>query len=241
MKRLLITCKAHPGEPEWFAVWQLSRDRFAHYAAVHGYEFREVWYDDFANDPRWREAFHGRLPVWPFNPSMTSPCWLKIPAINVALEQGYDEVLYIDNDCVVLDHSKDIATEVPEGKLLAMHNSVTPEGTGPNIGVVYTRNAPITRRFWRKAWEIDAWKIAKWSDNGQVMDLLGYSVAPPLRKLWNTDYTPIYHVLGNEWCGFGSGMEPGAVPSNCRIFHAAWGRDGAWKLSVMKNAILQKE
>ena len=80
MRKCLITCKAHPGEPAWFALWQFARERFMDYAAAHGYDFREFWYNDF-DAGEWPGLIHGRLPAWPFDKSMTSPCWLKIPAM----------------------------------------------------------------------------------------------------------------------------------------------------------------
>ena len=229
MKKCLITCKAHPGEPAWFALWQLARERFMDYADAHGYEFREFWYNDF-DAARWPGVIHGRLPVWPFDTAMTSPCWLKIPAIAQSLER-YDLVVYLDNDCIILDFLKDIADELPADKWLAMHESATPEGCVPNVGVIVTRSVPMAWKFWREAWDIDAWKTAKWTDNGQVMYLLGYTTCPPVMKVHDTEYTNGYHILSEEWnnCVHHERF--------CRIFHAAYGRSGEWKLQVMREAI----
>ena len=242
MRKTLITCKADRSEPAWYELWQLSRERMMIYAERHGYEFNEFWYNDF-NPDKYPGLYHGRLPVWPANPAMSSPCWLKIPAISEMIEQ-YDLIVYLDNDCVILDYSKDIADELPADKWLAMADVKTQEGCGPNIGVVVTRGNDLSFApdfvpdeaylFWQDAWASNAWKTAKWTDNGQVMHLLGYSTQPPLRKLRDTVYTPGYHILGEEWNGYGAG--PGVVAPGCRIFHAAWGRDGQWKLQVMREA-----
>jgi len=242
MRKVLITCKAHPGEPEWFALWQMARERFELYAKHHGYDYREFFTEDFTAE-EFPGVISGRIPVWPLFPNMTSPCWYKIPAINKMIRE-YDLVVYLDNDCVITDFSKDIADELPEDKWLAMHDSVTPDGCGPNIGVVVTRGYPAKTlvgddfrkpfEFWCRAWTSEAWRTARWTDNGQVMHLLGYTTNPPLRKMRDTEYTPGYHILGPEWNWFGSGKEPGEIGKGTRIAHAAWGRDGAWKLSVMK-------
>jgi hypothetical protein len=229
MKKCLITCKADPLEGAWFDLWQLSREGFQKYAALYGYDFREFWFDDF-NEEYMPGLFHGRLPVWPYDPTRTSPCWLKIPAITASLAE-YDLVVYLDNDCVILDYSKDIADELPADKWLAMADVTTAEGCGPNVGVVVTRTCAKANLFWNRAWEIDAWKTAKWTDNGQVMALLGYTTAPPLKKIAATEFTPGYHILSEEWNNY---AHHGQV---CRIFHAAWGQSGEWKLQAMREAI----
>jgi hypothetical protein len=229
MRKCLITCKADPREGAWFALWQLSRERFMDYARIHGYDFREFWYDDF-DEQRWPGVLFGRLPVWPLEPNITSPCWLKIPAIAESLER-YDLVVYLDNDCIILDFMKDIADELPVEKWLAMADVTTAEGCGPNVGVVVTRACARAREFWRAAWDIDAWKTAKWTDNGQVMHLLGYTTAPPLQKVRDTEYTEGYQILDETWNNYAHHGSP------CRIFHAAWGRSGEWKLRVMHEAI----
>lgn len=244
MRKVLITCKAHVGEPDWYAIWQLSRERFQVYARRHGYDYREFFTEDFSQEEH-PGVISGRIPVWNLFPNMTSPCWYKIPAIDKMIRE-YDLVVYLDNDCLILDLSRDIAAELPEDKWLAMHDSVTPDGCGPNIGVVVTRGVAdpgslsnmswieTIPNFWRRAWTSEAWRTARWTDNGQVMHLLGYTTAPPLRKLRDTEYTPGYHILGPEWNWFGSGKEPGEIGKKTRIAHAAWGRDGAWKLEVIR-------
>lgn len=229
MRKILITCKADQREVFWWDLWKLARETFIDYSIRHGYEYCEFWYDDF-DEARWPGIVHGRLPTWPMDRSKTSPCWLKIPAIAQMLEK-YDLVVYLDNDCVILDQGKDIAEELPAEKWLAMHDATTAEGCGPNVGVVVCRSAPAARKFWREAWDIDAWKTAKWTDNGQVMHLLGYTTAPPLKKIRDTEYTPGYHILGEEWNNYAHHGAP------CRIFHAAWGKNGEWKLEKMREAL----
>lgn len=239
MKKLLVTCRADSSEAGWWDMFLLTRERFQRYAARHGYNYREVWYDSFVAE-EWPGLYSGRLPTWPHNPSLTSPCWLKIPAINVAL-RDYDTVVYFDNDVAILDFDRDISDDLPAEKWVSMPNSTTPEGVGPNIGVVVTRACPESVRFWQAAWDSEAWRSAKWTDNGQVMDLLGYTTAPPLQKVRDTEYTPGHQILGPEWEGFGAGAAPGELLPIWRIFHSAWGRDGCWKLDAMRRAIAARE
>jgi hypothetical protein len=206
------------------------------YAAAHGYDFREFWYNDF-DAGEWPGLIHGRLPAWPFDKSMTSPCWLKIPAIAQSLRR-YDLVLYLDNDCVILDFLKDIADDLPADKWIGMAEGTTSEGTGPNVGVVVTRSVPMAWKFWRQAWDIDAWQTARWTDQGQVFHLLGFRTVPPIEKLRETEYDSGYYVLPSEWNAW---TDCGKAPAGTRIYHAAWGRSGEWKLQVMREAIVQRK
>lgn len=231
MRKILITCKADERERAWWDLWQLARGTFIPYAGRHGYEYREFWYNDF-DAKRWPGLIRGRLPVWPLDRSMTSPCWLKIPAISLMLER-FDLVVYLDNDCVILDHSRDISEELPRDKWLAMSDVTTSEGCGPNVGVVVCRSVPIAWQFWREAWDADWWRTAKWTDQGNVFGVLGYNHNPPIVKLRDSKYD--YHALGEEWNGYGAGW--GAVRPGTRIFHAAWGRSGEEKLAVMHAAL----
>lgn len=230
MKKALISTRNDRRDAAWWAVYQLARGRFIEYAARHGYEYLDFWYEDF--DPqRWPGVAHGRAPSWAFDPSFTSPYWLKIPALAQTLER-FDLVTYLDNDCLILDFSKDIADELPADKWLAMHESITYEGTSPNAGVIVARACEQSAKFWREAWTVNI--PSKWFDNGAIMHLLGFYPNPPARKLRDTEYSPGYHVLGEEWNGCGNA--PGTVKPGQRIFHAAYGRDGYWKHAVMRSA-----
>lgn len=233
MRKILITCRADSREPEWYALWQLARGTFVKYAEEHGYEYRDFWYNDFS-EAEWPGVIRGRLPVWAVDPSMTQPCWLKIPAIAKCLEE-YDQVVYLDNDCVILRGDRDIGDDLPEGKWLGMAEGTTGEGTGPNVGVVVTRSCPESKKFWREAWDREEWRSAKWTDQGNVFACLGFNHNPPISKLRATEYDAGYHVLGSEWNDW---TDAGIAHPTTRIYHAAWGRDGAWKLAVMRNTLL---
>jgi hypothetical protein len=235
MKKVLITCRSDPSEGAWWELYKLASGTFMEYAKVHGYEYRDFFFEDIDAE-KWHGIIRGRTPEWPFKRGRTSPCWLKIPIINMMLDE-YDEVLYLDNDCVILDFSKDIAAELPPLKWLAMAECTTGEGTGPNVGVALTRNCVMARKFWQECWTANYWMSAKWTDQGNVFGVLGYNHNPPISKLRSTEYDHGYHMLSDQWNDWA--REPGKVHTDTRILHAAWGRDGAWKLSVMQEALKQ--
>ncbi len=236
MRKVLITCRSHPDEGAWWKLYCVTSERMRRYAKRHGYEYRDVFYEDF-DRAEWPGLFSGRLPLWPFDPALTSPCWQKIPAVITALRE-YDAVVYLDNDVAVLDFDRDILDDLPSDRWIGMAEGVTDEGKGPNVGVMAIRRNPDSVRFFRDAWETDAWRWAKWTDQGSIMSLLGFTTQPPIVCLGGTEYTPGYHVLGDEW---NSWTTIGAPQPGARFYHAAWGRDGQWKLDVVRAAIASRE
>jgi hypothetical protein len=233
MKRCLITCRADPSEGAWWEIYKLASGTFMEYAKAHDYEYRDFWYEDIDSE-KWPGLLYGRLPEWPFKPGRTSPCWMKIPIINMMLDE-YDEVLYLDNDCVILDFSKDIRDAVPPEKWLAMAECSSGDGTGPNVGVAFTRSCAMSRKFWSEAWTADYWKGAQWTDQSQIFGLLGYRCAVPIGKILPSEYDSGYFKLGDEWNDWA--REGGKTHSDTRIFHAAWGVDGLTKLRWMQDAL----
>jgi hypothetical protein len=233
MKKVLITCRSDPAEGAWWEVYKLSSATFMEYAKAHGYEYRDFFFED-VDAEKWPGIIRGRTPEWPFHPGRTSPCWLKIPIISMMLER-YDAVLYLDNDCVILDYSKDIAEEVPPLKWLAMAECTSGDGTGPNCGVSFTRSVPMARNFWRDAWTVDYWMSARWTDQSQIFGLLGYRCAVPIEKIHPSQYDSGYHKLGVEWNDW---TEAGVSHPWTRIYHAAWGPPAAGnKLGWMQKAL----
>jgi hypothetical protein len=230
VKKLFLTASvALDDSPPRRELFDFAESTFKPYAERHGYDYRAAWYDNIDVD-RWPGIIEGRLPLWKGHGNRTSPCWLKIPAIAEALEH-YDFVLYVDHDAVVLDDSMDAVEALPKGKFIGMLNSFI---GGPCVGFVLTRS--WARQFWRDAWTIDAWKTASWTDNGQVLSLLGYTTTAPAIWLGPTKYTPYFEVLPEPWGGVGAPY--GGKPFDCaRIYHCAYHNDPVWKLAVLKAAV----
>ena len=192
---------------------------------MHGYDYREFWYEDFTEE-EFPGIHHGRLPVWPIDQSMTSPCWLKIPAIAKSLERSGLGGLLRRPIRLILDFSKDIGDELPPDKWLAMHEDTTFDGTGPNIGVVVTRACEQSCKFWREAWDIDAWRTATWTDHGKAHAPARVHKQAPGSERSETPNTPRLSrsQLGMEWQRKRAGnSEARAARLSCRIW---------WKLDL---------
>lgn len=232
MKKLFLTAGIDKDESgSRREMFEFAQSTFKPYAEHWGYDYRAAWYDNINTDC-WPGIIEGRTPLWRGHGKRTSPCWLKIPAIAEALHE-YDFVLYVDHDAVVLRDDKDAADALPREKSIGMINSFI---GGPCIGFVLTRPTSVSHLFWHQAWEIDAWKTADWTDNGQVLALLGYTTSAPAVWLKPTVYTPHFEVLPEPWGGVGAPY--GGKPFDCaRIYHVAYHSDPAWKLAVMTAAV----
>jgi hypothetical protein len=232
MKKLMLTCGIEANETgPRRELFELAESTFKPYAAKWGYDYKAAWYDTI-NASKWPGLIEGRTPLWRGHEPRTSPCWLKIPAIAEALHE-YDFVLYLDHDCVVLDDSEDVFPILEKGKWLAMLDSFI---GGPCVGFVLTRRNDWSQAFWSNAWFINAWETATWTDNGQILSLLGYTTTAPAIWLHPTPYSEGFQRLPEPWGGVGAPY--GGKPYPCaRIYHIAYRGDPAWKLSVMKGAL----
>lgn len=237
VKKLFLTASvALDDSPPRRELFEFAESTFKPYAAKHGYDYRAAWYDNIDCD-RWPGLIEGRTPLWKGHGNRTSPCWLKIPAICEALE-SYDFVLYLDHDCAVLDDSEDAESALPSCKTIGMLDSFI---GGPCIGFVLTRSTPLSRQFWRLAWDIDAWKTATWTDNGQVLALLGFTTTAPAIWLSPTAYTHTFERLPEPWGGVGAPYGGKPFIDIARIYHAAYHASPEWKLAVLKDALQRKK
>lgn len=115
------------------------------------------------------------------HPEMRDGAWAKIWLIQTAMEQGYEFIAWIDADAAIMDFSKDLRDALPADKLIGacLH---TPEKSAYlkslnvpphlNVGVLYVRNAPLSREF------IADWLASfpgkeRWAEQGSFNELAG--------------------------------------------------------------------
>lgn len=84
--------------------------------------------------------------------------WNKIPLIAKALELGYEYVIWIDHDCVVVDFNKDLrdAFDEPEAEIMmCVHPGFPQHGllSHFNAGVLMVKNSERTKEFFKLVWE----------------------------------------------------------------------------------------
>lgn len=138
------------------------------------------------------------------------PAWAKIPVIDDLFREGFDFVLWVDTDAVVVRPEADIRAEIVEGRDLYMVShrltghpmpGVTVILEVPNTGVMLLRNCPWTRDFLRRTWEKREYARHRWWENAAVIDLLGYRRLLDPQAVNAPVEAEMAHVrwLGHDW------------------------------------------
>jgi hypothetical protein len=111
------------------------------------------------------------------------PAWTKIKVIASLFQEGFDFVLWVDTDAVIVRTDADIRGEIEDGKdlyLVAHQVDVHPMPgmmvrlDVPNTGVMLLRNSDWMRRFLEETWSRTAYLHHRWWENAAVIELLGY-------------------------------------------------------------------
>ena len=140
------------------------------------------------------------------------PSWWKIPAIQAALGDGYDEVLYLDADVVIVDPSRDL--EVPFGYWQALVEHHTQDGAVPNCGVWMLR-PPMLNEL-ERIWTMIRYLNHGWWEQAALCELLGYTGRP----LAHTQTTELYENTCFLDPGWNVHRDDVRAPDHVRIQHA---------------------
>lgn len=182
--RLCVTTAFDPGYAALGEICAISLDR---YARRHGFDLRLL----------------RALPE-----TGRPPAWAKIRVIEALFDQGYEYVLWVDADAVVVRLDADIREEIESGKDLAL---VCHQLTGhpmpgvmvrldvPNTGVMLLRNSPWMRGFLQAVWEREQYMCHRWWENAAVIDLLGYHRLLDSAAVNAPDATVMAHVRWLDW------------------------------------------
>lgn len=191
MKKVLCTLGIGPHEE----LLEIVRPTFEAYATRHGYDF----------------VFEtGSL-----DPTRPAP-WSKIVLIQRLL-RSYDLVLWIDADAVIVDGSIDIADALPKRATFGLVAHETPEGPEiPNSGVVLIRSSRKARRFLDRVWGRTEFMNHKWWENAAILELLGYTLEPPVTLVRAERDREMFHFLDPRW-----NVLPFQRLDNARIKHYA--------------------
>lgn len=147
-------------------------------------------------------------------PSTRPPSWLKVPALKAALEDGYEEAVWVDADIVIVDPTVDL--DVPDDAWQALVRHHTGDGEVPNCGVWVVRQPmiPVLDTIWAKT----QYFHHGWWEQAAMLDLLGYKHEP--RPATLTEPTELYertYWLDN---GFNVHLRDMPLPENPRWMHA---------------------
>jgi galactosyl transferase GMA12/MNN10 family len=134
----------------------LAARTFRPYAARHGYELH--------------------LHTEPVDPSRPIP-WSKVPILKDLLAR-HEVVVWLDADLMILDGRRDLADDLPEGRLMAMVEHHTKEGQMPNSGVWVLRGGDDAVALMDEIWAQEDLIDHRWWENAAICRLLGYSLDP---------------------------------------------------------------
>ena len=156
----------------------LAARSFRPYAARHGYEL----------------VLETTLP----DPSRPAS-WNKLRVVSRLLDD-FDLVFWIDSNAIVLRCDVDIADVLPPESSIGMVAHQTPEAEEfPNAGVFVCRRSRVVRRLLADAWACTHFLNHKWWENAAFLELMGYSVEPPVRLVHPTPYRKELFLLPGEW------------------------------------------
>jgi hypothetical protein len=125
------------------------------------------------------------------------PAWGKVLLLQQLLEE-YDEVLWLDADVAIVDHSRDIADVVPAEAYQALVETHLEEIVYVNSGVWLVRADPRTFAFLQAVWDSTEYIEHKWWENTPLKLMLGYSLdgeTPPRPTTWSEGTC----LLPHEW------------------------------------------
>ena len=190
MKKVIATFGVGPSA----SLLEVSLPTFAKYASAHGYDLFVPSQDQVRRCGR-------------------APPWGKLPLVISLLRGGYEAVLWIDADVVVVNHEKDILGDLRDGAPLGLVVQETEDGAVPSTGVMLaTRAAEDTLKG---LWPMNGFRRSGcWWEQAALIAALGgdpdaEKVCVPEGDLWAE--------LPYEW---NPHVRDRRGVSGCRFFHA---------------------
>lgn len=136
------------------------------------------------------------------------PPWNKVLLLHRLMAEGYDWVIWIDADALIVRQDVAIADCLPDTADLALANhkqvSITMPGVRveldvPNTGVMFVRNSDWSRAYWTRIWEMTQYLEHAWWENAAVIDTLGYRYLLDRTQRNAPDPETLAHVHWLDW------------------------------------------
>ena len=112
--------------------------------------------------------------------------WHKLLLISDLFDAGYESVLWVDADAMVVDFAADPADLIQPEKHLYMVRHEVDGRLIPNAGVFMLRNCPWSRRLIDRMWSLTQYVEHPWWENAALLHLL-YRDAFEYRGVVNRD------------------------------------------------------
>lgn len=211
MRRALVTF----GTGAHAELLDIALPGFAAYADRHGYDLKTA---------------PPRLLTRP-------PSWGKLLVILSAFTSGYEEVLWLDDDVVILQGDQDLADEVPSEAWHAITLLRTREGELPSCGVWLCR--PALRPALEQMWRLSKYEHHKWWEQAALHEVLGYG-GMPVRLLEPTELLENTYWLDPGWNALRLEYPEGPEDEPARFVHVGPGSRVAWRAQTMRELIARE-
>jgi hypothetical protein len=150
---------------------QLAQPSFRMYARLHGYD---LVVPDLT-------ALRSSAADLPYCDADRPASWYKLTLMRGLLLAGYECVLWLDADTVIVDATEDLASRVPGPCPTALVVHITPSGNIPNCGVWFCRRDFEGTLL--KLWSMTHHIHGGWWEQAAFIELLGSVSSPLFRKV----------------------------------------------------------
>jgi hypothetical protein len=139
--------------------------------------------------------------------------WGRIPLMLSLLKGGYDTVLWLDADVVVVRNDRDILDDLPADAPMGMVVQQTSDGAVPSTGVWLVRKE--AEEMLKSLWPLDGFRRSScWWEQAALIAALG----------GDPDATPVEVPAGRSWAQLPYEWNPHVRDARgvaaCRFFHA---------------------
>lgn len=223
MKGFALTTAVVPGTPYFESIWPLTSPIMQEYCDTWEID----WKPDLVSYERLAEF---RSPA----PPGTEAVYANIPYRRQLLDE-YKGVLFLDSDCVIVDHTYDLCRQVSENVPIA---ATELPGFVLNAGVMAFRSCAVTKDFLDKVWSLREyyWRF-QWLEMAAIMALMGYDPeypgdGEPSRFLGDTEWTPYLNKISTRWNSTTFHPHP-----NPLIFHPAGTQPFSARLRLIQESV----
>lgn len=155
----------------------LARSTFEPYASRHGYDL----------------ALHRTT-----RSNQRPLAWGKVPILQELLA-SHEIVVWIDADAMIVDGRIDIATQLPDGQLMALVQHYVNGTTMPNTGVWVLRGGTEALGLMDAIWDQEDLIQHRWWENAALCRLFGYDIETMTLSRPSSLLLERTHVLDKSW------------------------------------------
>lgn len=196
MSKALLTFGTGP-HAEYLGIARVS---FKAYAKRHGYDYFEAQ-----------------------NIGTARPApWYKVKGLIGLLRSGYDDVIFIGADLVIVDGREDVLDQVQADAWQAMVAHHTADGIVPNTDMWIVRQPMIG--YLEEVWQQQQYLYHGWWEQAALLHLMGYQLAQPCQQVRATvlaDHTQFIDAAWNVH------LWDRPIPQHPRFQHATMWPDRA--------------